>query len=129
MEDGDAAYVPGVDAYGRPVVPADGGGSGTNEWSELLLKDVRIDLTVDLARRLGMDSEESWFNEGLDPSFDSFFGTSSTPSAVEGLGAKAFVAEVTFSDGEIRVNGKHYPRRLTVIWRRFVGTMPQRSKS
>lgn len=101
LKGGDAAYVPGVDAYGRPVVPADGGGPGASEWSDLLLEGVRVDLTIDLARHLGMGSgvgSESWFN---------FW--SGEPSAVEHFGAKAFVAEVTLSKGKIWINGKPLP--------------------
>lgn len=47
-----AAYQPGVDARGRPVVPAEGLGGGA-DWSGLG-KQFIIDLSVDVAERYGI---------------------------------------------------------------------------
>lgn len=46
--DGDAAYKPGVDATGKPVVEADLGGGGV-----AAPQTVEFDLTVDMAQYLG----------------------------------------------------------------------------
>lgn len=47
----DAEYQPGVDAYGRPVVPADGPGGPAHDW---LPEVVEIRLSVPLAAKLGI---------------------------------------------------------------------------
>lgn len=46
-----AAYQPGVDVHGRPVVPAEGPGGGA-EWSPIG-ETIALDLTIDLVERYG----------------------------------------------------------------------------
>lgn len=47
----DATYVPGVDAYGRPVAPADLPDSGRY----VLPEELTIPLTIDIAERLELE--------------------------------------------------------------------------
>lgn len=49
VPDAGVAYTPGVDAYGRPVAPADLGGAPLRVNTERL----SIPITVDLGRRMG----------------------------------------------------------------------------
>lgn len=51
LADGGAEYQSGVDAYGRPVVPAEGPDGPPHDW---LPDPVEIDLSVPLAAKLGI---------------------------------------------------------------------------
>ncbi|KZD09849.1 hypothetical protein [Oceanibaculum pacificum] len=52
-----ATYQPGVDAYGRPVAPADlGGGSAIR-----IPETIGIDITVDLQKRFGLPGNSRLF--------------------------------------------------------------------
>jgi hypothetical protein len=74
-----ATYIPGVDAYGRAVTPAEGAGGGSSDW---LAESITIVLSVDLAKRYGIGNN----------------GTS--------FGADAALGQVTLRDGQVLVNGK-----------------------
>ncbi len=74
----DVAYQPGVDVYGREVVPADLGGAPRIELPETIL----IDIEIDLLER---------------------FGIPATPALYD---ADAKVGEVVYRDGRFTFNGQ-----------------------
>jgi hypothetical protein len=74
-----ATYVPGVDAYGRAVTPAEGAGSSSNDW---VTDAITIVLSVDLAKRYGIGNN----------------GTS--------FGADAAIGQVTLRNGQVMMNGR-----------------------
>ena len=74
----DVAYQPGVDVYGREVVPADLGGAPRIELPETIL----IDIEIDLLQRSGIPA---------------------TPALYD---ADAEVGEVAYRDGRFTFNGQ-----------------------
>lgn len=53
----DVNYKPGVDAYGRPVAPADLPGGSQIKLPE----EIQIPITIDLSKRLGLPTDGSVF--------------------------------------------------------------------
>ncbi len=78
VPDPDVAYRPGVDVYGRAVVPADLGGPARIELPETIL----IDIEIDLLQR---------------------FGIPASPALYDG---DAEVGEVAYRDGRFTFNGQ-----------------------
>lgn len=76
---GDAAYRPGVDVHGRPVVPAEGPGGPEHDW---LPDPIRIQLTVPLAKKLGLGDGATNFE------------------------ADAVLGDLTVRDGRVRLDGR-----------------------
>ena len=74
----DVAYQPGVDVYGREVVPADLGGAPRIELPETIL----IDIEIDLLQRFGIPADPTLY----DPD--------------------AEVGEVVYRDGRFTFNGQ-----------------------
>jgi hypothetical protein len=74
-----ATYVPGVDAYGHKVVPAEGAGNSSNDW---VTDSITIVLSVDLAKRYGIGDDGASF------------------------GADAALGQVTLRNGQVMMNGK-----------------------
>jgi hypothetical protein len=76
--DRDVAYQPGVDAHGRPVVPAD-----LEESQIVLPENIAIVITVEIQERFGIPANSILFD----------------PEAHIG------VAEFSFADGSVAFNG------------------------
>ncbi len=74
----DVAYEPGVDVYGRDVVPADLGGAPRIELPETIL----IDIEIDLQARFGIPADPALYD------------------------ADAEVGEVLYKDGRFTFNGQ-----------------------
>jgi len=47
-----AEYTPGIDVYGKKVVPAD-----ANEYAIKPPKDIKLDISIDIAKKYGLDSD------------------------------------------------------------------------
>ncbi len=78
VPDPDVAYEPGVDVYGREVVPVDLGGAPRIELPETIL----IDIEIDLLQRFGIPASPGLYN------------------------ADAEVGEVAYRDGRFIFNGQ-----------------------
>lgn len=74
-----ADYVPGVDAYGRKVAPAEGAGGNDYQW---LTESITVVLSVDMAKRYGLGDDGTAFQ------------------------ADAPLGQVKLKNGRVMVNGR-----------------------
>lgn len=62
----DVEYKPGVDVNGRAVVPAEGPGGGIDpSMGRKILDVIRIPISVDLAKRMGLGSKGTRFGSEI----------------------------------------------------------------